>query len=166
MVCSPSIAPRSLSPVPMEKMQSIFRCTVKQDDVARSNLCPTFKKQKLSVLIQEQPEFVDHTEIDCDDLFMDMPDLQAVLPELEDSDEDVNNPKYEADDIQNIYADCLDIDWDHPADTNSESTLKGYEYTPFEATDAPQHLIGHICTSLTLKEALAITDFRPNLQPK
>ena len=103
----------------MEKMQSMFQCTVKQDDVARSNLCPTFEKQKLSVLIQER--FVDHTEIDCNDLFMDMPDLQAVLPEPEDGDDEaVNDPnsEYEADDIQNIYADGLNIDWDHPVDTN------------------------------------------------
>jgi hypothetical protein len=42
-----------------------------------------------------------------------MPGLQEILPEPgEDSNgkEDANDPGYEADDIQNIYADGLDID--------------------------------------------------------
>lgn len=184
------MAPKST--VPMEEMQSMFRCTIKRDHVAaRSSLGPTFQKQKLSVLLQEQ--LVDHTEVDCDDLFADIPDLQAILPEPEedsDSEEDVNDPEYEVDDIQNIYMDGLDIDWDppntssaqqpcRPAQSTTDSTtgpgvqpppqepLKGYEYTPFAPTDAPRQFTGHIHTSPTIKEALAaLTDLRPILQPK
>ena len=73
----PGIALQSTAP--MEEMQSMFRCTIKQDHIAaRLNLGPTFQKRKLSVLLQGQ--LVDQMEI---------------LPELEDSnsEEDVNNPE-------------------------------------------------------------------------
>jgi hypothetical protein len=131
-------------------------------------------------------------EVDWDDLFTDMPDLQAVLPEPEEdsnSEGDANDPEYEADDIQNIYADGLNIDWDprdtssgqqpcHPAHsmTNSKGPgvqlppwepLKGYGYTLFAPMDAPRQYTGHIHTSPTTKEALAaLTDLRLILQPK
>jgi len=155
---------------------------------ARSNLGPTFQKQKLSVLLQER--LVDHMEVDCNDVFGDMPDLQEILPEPEedsDDEEDANDPEYEADDIQNIYADGLDIDWDpqgtssaqKPAQSATNSTvwpgpqlrpdelLKGYEYMPFVPTDTPRQFTGHIHTSPTIKEALvALTDLKPLLRPK
>jgi hypothetical protein len=77
---------------PMEKMQSMFQCTSKRYHItARSNLGPTFQKKKL------QRWLVDHTEVDCDELFADMPGLQEILPEPgEDSDgeEDANDPGY------------------------------------------------------------------------
>ena len=80
----------------MEKMQSTFQCTIEQNHITvRSNLGPTFQKQNLSVLLEGQ--LVDHTEVDCDKLFEDMPGLQEILPEPEDDsdgEEDANDPKY------------------------------------------------------------------------
>ena len=165
--------------VPAEKMQSMFRCTIKRDHVltARSNLGPTFRKQKLSALLQVQ--FVDHTEVDCDDLFADMPDLQAVLPEpaseeVNDTEEDENDLEYKGDDsdIRNIYTDNtgIDSDWNPPKTTGTGSfmdfaPLKGYEYTPFAPIDSDVPRSIH--TSPTIHEALAaLTDLRPTLQPK
>jgi hypothetical protein len=134
---------------PMEKMQSTFQCTIEQDHVtARSNLGPTFQKQKLSVLLQGR--LVDHMYVNCE--------------------EDANDPEYEADDIQNIYADGLDsdIDWDPQGpQLPPHKPLKGYEYTPFRPTDTPRQFTGHIRTSPTIKVAqAALTDLKPLLRPK
>lgn len=151
-------------------MQSRFRCTVKRDDdAARTNLHPAF--QSFSII---EETLADYVEIDHEDGFGDMPVLEEIPPEVEsdtdddDHDKDHNDPEVEADDIQNIYADGIDFEWEEPRDKlPPHGPPTGYEYTPFVPEDAPREYVGHIRTSPTMQQALAaLTDLRPLIQPK
>ncbi|KAF8812959.1 hypothetical protein BYT27DRAFT_7207418 [Phlegmacium glaucopus] len=60
-------------PVQMKDLQSKFRCKVKQEGItARSNLGPTF--QRFSII---KERLAHHMEIDCNEIYADMPGPQA-----------------------------------------------------------------------------------------
>ncbi|KAF8154263.1 hypothetical protein B0H34DRAFT_800130 [Crassisporium funariophilum] len=130
----------------------------------RSDLCPAF--QSFSVI---EERLANNVEIDCEDVFGDMPGLEDADSDSDDEeDTDHNDPDVEADDIQNIYADGLDFKW-----TECRTNLphagppEGYNYTPFIPKDAPREFAGHICVSPTIQQALAaLADLKPLIRPK
>jgi hypothetical protein len=126
----------------MEAMQSTFRCTVEKGSLAASpNIGHTF--QNFSVITER---LADAKEIDGEDLFAPIPDMQQRLLEgdfidgSEDSDSDAE------DIIWLIHLDggssraanrVLSI---HPPPSE---TLKGCEYAQFKPKDIPRELCGH-----------------------
>ncbi|KAF8809147.1 hypothetical protein BYT27DRAFT_7210444 [Phlegmacium glaucopus] len=83
-------------PVQMKDMQSKFQCKVKQEDItARSNLGPTF--QRFSII---KERLAHHTEIDCNEIYADMPGLESAPPKQDNNqDQDANDPDFEEDNI-------------------------------------------------------------------
>jgi hypothetical protein len=155
----------------MEVMQSTFRCIIEKGSLAATPASPnnigTF--QSFSVITEQ---FADENEIDCDDFFASIPDLQQSLPEP-----DTSAGPGSSDSDSDVEDIIWDINFDGASSQSAErglsmhpppsGPLKGYEYTSFEPKNIPRELHGHTRASPTQSEASsAIQDLSLITQPK
>jgi len=168
------IAPAS--PEPSQNMQSVFRYAKKKDSLLSSpNVQPTF--ETFSIIMEP---LANHAEIDKDDIYVDMPRLEDIIPEPDyesdlDDEDDEDDPDLNGDDFGNGPDSPVQEETQLPSDqeTLPRSTQlppsgppKGYEYSKFEPKDHHKSR-RDIFTAPSYSEAVAaLTDLGTILRPK